>query len=129
MPVIETNSNGREVLSSGVYRHPDTGEELVAQGNSKFGNPQADAITRLGFQYVGPVNTHKVALAPDPNQGPIANTDPGDRRSVGELEAELAAAKEREKQLQDSLSDKSSLVKSDKPEAPAKNTSKEGGTK
>lgn len=122
MATNETYGDGRPVLLSGVYRHPDSGQELVAQATSKFGNPMADAFTRLGFEYVGPANfaqpkqtNEKAELyaAEDPFGAPSVDTSPN-ARSVGELEAELAAAKERQAERDKAMKNKSSLALSDK---------------
>lgn len=109
MAVLETNGDGRAINPSGVYRHPDTGEELVTQATAKFGNPQADAIVRLGFVYVGPADNNIVPAAPDPSAGPIANTDPSTKTVAG-LQAELDAAKDREAAVAKAQQDPSTLV-------------------
>lgn len=120
----ESNGDSRAILPSGVYRHPDTGEELVTQATANFGNPQADAITRLGFQYVGPADATKLNPSVDPSAGPLANTDTT-YRSVGELEADLQAAKEREARVSKALKSESSLVAKQKGKNEAKISSDE----
>lgn len=91
-------TEGKSVLPSGVYRHKETGAELIAVETSKFGNPQADAFTRLGFEYVGPVESkadkEAVDAIPDPHAAPVAT--PQGVKSVAELKAELAEAELRE---------------------------------
>lgn len=113
MATIETNGDGRAVNPSGVYRHPDTKEELVTQATSKFGNPQADAIVRLGFVYVGPADEKKVKPAVDPGAPPLANTSPT-LRSVAELETDLALARGREAAAEKAKNASSDLTKGDK---------------
>lgn len=112
MASSETNGDGRAINPSGVYRHPDTGEELVTQATAKFGNPQADAIVRMGFVYVGPLS-EKSDLQPaaDPGAAALANTTPG-QKTVAELEAELTAAKERDAAVTEATKGKSDLVDS-----------------
>lgn len=115
MATIETNGNGTLANPGGVYRHPDTGEELVFTATGKFGNPGADAAVRLGFVYVGPANSKKVDVPADPTAGPIADTDPT-RASVADLESQLADAKAREESVSKAQkADSSSLA-----EQPAK---------
>lgn len=122
----ETNGDKRATLPGGVYRHPDTGEELVTQPTAKFGNPQADAIVRLGFVYVGPAKLEqpdnngpagKVVAGLDPGAGPIANTSPS-QKSVAELETELALARGRERLADKAQAGKSNLVDQSAVEVP-----------
>lgn len=89
-------------LPSGVYRHKETGEELVTVATSKFGNPQASAALRLGFEYVGPAKGEdKKALDAivDPNAAPLAS--PSGMPSVEDLRAQLAEAEAREAAAKD----------------------------
>lgn len=118
MPTFET-TEGKTVQPAGVYRHKETGQELVVQRTEKFGNPQADAIMRMGFEYVGPAalkdpseDDKKGTLyaAPDPTISPAANTDPTTVKSVNQLEAELAEAKAREAQARKASIGTESLV-------------------
>ncbi len=98
----ETNGDGTPINASGVYRHPDTKQELVFQATGKFGNPGADAAVRLGFVYVGPAKLEdRNANGPagtlytgvDPSAKPVANTDP--IQSIANLETELALTRGR----------------------------------
>lgn len=129
MATSETNGDGRAINPSGVYRHPDTGQELVTQATAKFGNPQADAIVRMGFVYVGPLS-EKSDLQPaaDPGAAPLANTSP-DLKTVAELESDLAAAKEREASVAKAQKDGSDLVEAPKTESKASETSTVKGAK
>ena len=78
---------------SGVYKHRETGEELIAIATEKFGNPQASAYVRGGFEYDRPLPKDAPTVV-DPNAAPTAT--PMGAKSVSELEAELAEAKARE---------------------------------
>lgn len=113
MATSERNGDGSPANPSGVYRHPDTGEELVTQATAKFGNPQADAIVRLGFVYVGPADERKVTPAVDPGAPAPANTTPS-LQSVGQLEQDLKLAKEREAGAERAAKANSELVKEEK---------------
>ncbi len=97
----ETNGNGRPVLKGGVYKHPESGQELIAVQTAKFGNPQADAYVRMGYQYAREATQEELYGVVDPttNETPI---DLANRpKTVAELETELAAAKAREAQNQE----------------------------
>lgn len=91
------NTNGQPMREGGVYRHKETGAEVIAIATERFGNPQADAYVRLGYEYVGPVESkvdkEAVASIPDPHAAPLAS--PAGTKTVAELEAELEAAKAR----------------------------------
>ena len=50
----EMNGDGRPANLPGVYRHPETGVELIARRHRKFGDVQADGFVQVGFKYVGP---------------------------------------------------------------------------
>jgi hypothetical protein len=49
--VRETSSNKNQ---AGLYRHPETGAEVVVDNHAKFGTTKADGFVRVGYQYVGP---------------------------------------------------------------------------
>lgn len=53
MATVETS---KKMNPAGVYRHPETGVELVATRHPKFGNVQADAFVSAGYEYVGTVD-------------------------------------------------------------------------
>lgn len=50
--VPETSETGKR--PAGLYRHPDSGAELVTLEDSLLGDAQSRAAERTGFQYVGP---------------------------------------------------------------------------
>lgn len=47
-PVQETS---RQLNKPGVYKHPETGAEVVARQHPKFGNAMADGLARVGFVF------------------------------------------------------------------------------
>lgn len=98
MATPEVNGDGRPTPAAGLWRHKETGVEMIANATSKFGNPQGDAYARLGFVYVGPVekksDVEAANAVPDPHAAPIAS--PMGVKSVAELEGELASARQRE---------------------------------
>lgn len=51
----ESNGDGRPANEPGVYRHPETGKELIARRHRKFGDAQADGFVQVGYKWVGPV--------------------------------------------------------------------------
>lgn len=107
--VAEKQGDGRPTAKAGLYRHKETGAEVIATETEKFGNPQGDAYVRLGFEYVGPV-TKKADVAavnaiPDPHAAPIASTQ--GVKSAAELRAELAEAEAREAAFAEARGEKS----------------------
>lgn len=50
----ETNGNGRPSNKPGIYRHPESGAEMIARQHRKFGSAQADGYVAVGYVYVGP---------------------------------------------------------------------------
>lgn len=42
------------VTPSGVYRHKETGRELITIYDPLYGDVQSEGLVRLGFEYVGP---------------------------------------------------------------------------
>jgi hypothetical protein len=54
MSTTETNGSGRAVNLPGLYRHPESGKEVVVQANPKLGSAMADGVVQVGFVYVGP---------------------------------------------------------------------------
>lgn len=51
MATVET-SNQKNL--PGVYKHPETGVELIARQHPKFGSAQADGFVASGFVWKGP---------------------------------------------------------------------------
>lgn len=54
---VQEKSNQKNL--PGIYRHPETGVELVAKQHPKFGSAQADGFVRVGYVYVGPEGSEK----------------------------------------------------------------------
>jgi hypothetical protein len=50
----ETNGNGKTGNLPGLYRHPETGSEIVTQHDGKLGSAMSDGAVQVGFKYVGP---------------------------------------------------------------------------
>lgn len=114
----ETNGDGSPINQSGVYRHPDTNQELVFQATGKFGNPGADAAVRLGFVHVGAAKladrnqngpAGELVASLDPSAKPLADTSPV--QSIAQLETELALTRGRLAAAEKAAEAKSSLVK------------------
>lgn len=53
MSNTETTTNKPANLP-GLYRHPESGREIVVQANPGIGSAQADGAVQVGFVYVGP---------------------------------------------------------------------------
>lgn len=60
----ELNGDGRPANLPGVYRHPETGKELIARRHRKFGDAQADGFVQVGYKYVGPAPKEAKAVTP-----------------------------------------------------------------
>lgn len=50
----ETNGQGKQKNLPGLYRHPESGAEIVVTENPKIGAAMADGAVQVGFKYVGP---------------------------------------------------------------------------
>ena len=118
MSSVEFTPN-KPANKGGVYRHPETGTEVIAMETEKFGSPQADAYVRLGFEYVGPVE--EVGTKED-KEALDAIVDPGATPAVQplggqleKLEAENARLNERLAALEAAASD-AAVKKVDKAE-------------
>ena len=55
----ENNGDGRPANEPGVYKHPETGKELIARRHRKFGDAQADGYVQVGYKWVGPIPVEK----------------------------------------------------------------------
>lgn len=44
----------KKVNEEGLYRHPETGNEVVIEHHPKFGSAMADGFVAAGYVYVGP---------------------------------------------------------------------------
>lgn len=53
MAQAETNGDGKNNLP-GLYRHPESGAEVIVTANPGIGNALADGAYQTGFRYVGP---------------------------------------------------------------------------
>lgn len=90
---------------AGVYRHPKSGAEAIAQWDPLLGNTQAEALLRVGFEFVRDVEEGDIkslvtaSLQQDKDKAPISdNTDEvkGILARLNAAEAELAKKKESE---------------------------------
>lgn len=133
MPVIETSEQA--TFPGGVYRHRESGEELVAVETSSFGNPMAAAFVRMGFEFVGPLSEKAIAkpeqgdpgkltLPSDPNKLPEFNVA-SPQESAGALEARLEAAKARDADAKKRAEGQASLAAEEKKAQPK--ADKKGG--
>ena len=60
----ETNGNGKTGNLPGLYRHPESGAEIVTQHDGKLGSAMSDGAVQVGFKYVGPAPVEKAKVAP-----------------------------------------------------------------
>lgn len=52
--MAEINGNGSVGNLPGLYRHPETGAEVVTRHDGKLGSAMSDGVVQVGFKYVGP---------------------------------------------------------------------------
>lgn len=53
------------VPGSGLYRHPESGQEAIVQSDPLWGNTQAQAFARLGFKFVREATAGEVKTLPE----------------------------------------------------------------
>lgn len=58
-------NRARNVPGSGLYRHPESGQEAIVQSDPLWGNTQAQAFARLGFKFVREANEGEVKTLPE----------------------------------------------------------------
>ena len=58
------NKNAK-VPGSGVYRHPESGQEAIVQSDPLWGNTQAQAFARLGFKFVREAKQSEIHSLPE----------------------------------------------------------------
>lgn len=51
MASVETSKRSNP---EGLYRHSETGKEVVIKNHPKFGSAMADGFVAVGYQFVGP---------------------------------------------------------------------------
>lgn len=54
-----------KVPGSGLYRHPESGEEAIVQSDPLWGNTQAQAFARLGFKFVREATEGEIKTLPE----------------------------------------------------------------
>ena len=50
----ESNGDGRPYNKPGLYRHPESGAEVITRHDAKLGSAMSDAVVQVGYKYVGP---------------------------------------------------------------------------
>lgn len=58
-------NKARNVPGSGLYRHPESGQEAIVQSDPLWGNTQAQAFARLGFKFVREANEGEIKTLPE----------------------------------------------------------------
>lgn len=66
---IDTEYSGRSkhanVPGSGLYRHPESGQEMIVQSDPLWGNTQAQGAARLGFKFVREAHEDEIKTLPE----------------------------------------------------------------
>ncbi|UOF80563.1 hypothetical protein [Caudoviricetes sp.] len=91
----ETSDNA--TLEAGLYRHPETGKEIITLYDPLFGNAQSEGVARLGFVRVGDAPEGSIKTIIEQNQNSRvynSNTVADDKARLDQLElAELRREK------------------------------------
>lgn len=91
----ETSDNSN--AKAGLYRHPETGNEVITLSDPIFGEAQSEGIVRLGFVRVGDAPEGSIKTIIDTNQNSRlynSNTVESDKARLDQLElAELRREK------------------------------------
>jgi hypothetical protein len=118
------NKNAK-VPGSGVYRHPESGQEAIVQSDPLWGNTQAQAFARLGFKFVREAKQSEIQTLPemaaearsadaDTNKGILARLNAlegvaEDNKSlsqeVAELKEKLAAEEKARKDAEEQIAE------------------------
>lgn len=53
------------IPGSGVYRHPETGREVIVQDDPLYGNAQAQGFVRVGFKFVREAKPEEITTLPE----------------------------------------------------------------
>lgn len=48
----ETNGNGKPMNKPGLYRHPESGAEVIVSHHPKLGSAMADGVVQVGYKWV-----------------------------------------------------------------------------
>lgn len=64
MEKSERNGNGNTLNKPGLYRHPESGAEIVVTHHPKLGSAMADGVVQVGYKWVGPAETAKPSAEP-----------------------------------------------------------------
>ena len=60
--MAEVNGNGKAGNLPGLYKHKETGAEIVTQHDGKLGSAMSDGAVQAGFVYVGPAPETKTEV-------------------------------------------------------------------
>jgi len=75
------------VTPSGVYRHPETGAELITIYDPLYGDVQSEGLVRLGFEYVGPAEEGSIKSIVEQ----IIDTKSSEAKDLASFSGRLAA--------------------------------------
>ena len=86
---------------AGLYRHPETGKEVITLYDPLFGDAQSEGIVRLGFVRVGDAPEGSIKTIVEQNQNSRiynSNTVESDRARLDALELESLRREKRERE-------------------------------
>lgn len=56
----EVNGNGKAMNKPGLYRHPESGAEVIVTHHPKLGSAMADGVVQVGYKWVSEAPKQKV---------------------------------------------------------------------
>lgn len=101
----QTERSGKRTAKapeSGLYRHPESGQEAFVQGDPLWGNAMAQGFTRLGFVFVRDLEEGDVKTLPEMAIDNRAASDAdmkGLNARLAQLEADVEKKSELEKEV------------------------------
>jgi hypothetical protein len=86
--IMQEENNGVQ-YEAGLYRHPDTGAELVTKFDPLFGDAQSEGVARVGFVRVGDAPTDYEVTLPQINASAKSENTTNESETVKGLQARM----------------------------------------
>jgi hypothetical protein len=120
-----SNRKYAKVAGAGLYRHPDSGQEAIVLDDPLWGNTQAQAFTRMGYEFVREAKEGEIKTLPElqrENRDATSSDVKGLMARVDALEGVKGENEDLKKELAALRAEKESREKADaeKAEADAK---------
>ncbi len=102
---------------AGLYRHPETGNEVITLSDPLFGDAQSEGIVRLGFVRVGDAPEGSIKTIIDTNQNSRlynSNTVADDKARLDQLElAELRREKREREEAENATAEEAKAAEAE----------------